>query len=196
MGDVQPLGERERETALRQVLSYFEQNRDRMHRIVTTEVDVSVEKDRYILAGKVDLLPGRDGRLELLDFKAAPRPTDNSELLAACERQLCTYAHILEALYGKRVDRMLLYRTSEATKRDALMTLPCHPDDVEEAGPHFNRTVRQIQAAEFRVTTEGQVCRQCDLRRLCRADGILSGNRSTIPSVRRTADQAGRRRLA
>ena len=52
------------------------------------------------------------------------------------------------------------------------MTLPCHPENVEEAGRHFDRTVWQIQAAEFRVATppEGQICRQCDLCRLCRAD--------------------------
>ncbi|MXW02724.1 MAG: ATP-dependent helicase [Holophagales bacterium] len=198
MADVQPVGERERETALRQVLNYFEQNRDEMHRIVETEVDVSIEKDGYILAGKVDLLLGGDGRLELLDFKTAQRPRNSPELLAAYERQLCTYAHILEGRYGKRVDRMLLYWTSEKKREEALMTLPYHPESVGEAGRHFDRTVRQIQAAEFRVSTppEAQVCRQCDLRRLCRADGILPADRSTIPPVRRTADQPGRLRSA
>ncbi len=194
LADVQPVGERERETALRQVLNYFEQNQDEMHRIVETEVDVSLEKRGYILTGKVDLLLGGDGKLELLDFKTAPRPRDSPDLIAAYERQLCTYAHILEGRYRKRVDRMLLYWTSEATREDALMTLPYHPEKVEEAGRHFDRTVRKIQAAEFRVATppEGQVCRHCDLRRLCRADGILSEPRSTMPSVRRTADQPGR----
>ena len=40
-----------------------------MQRVVETEVDVSVEKDGYILTGKVDLLLGGDGKLEILDFK-------------------------------------------------------------------------------------------------------------------------------
>ena len=203
MADVQPVGERERKTALRQVLNYFEQNRGQMHRIVETEVDVSLEKDGYILAGKVDLLLGRDGRLELLDFKTGPRPSNAPELLAAYERQLCTYAHILEGRYGKRVDRMLLYWTSEATREDALMTLPYRPESLEEAGRHFDRTVRRIQAAEFRVSKppEGQVCRQCDLRRLCRADGLLpykpvynAGNPPNRRPVRSTAVGLSRRR--
>lgn len=194
MADVQPVGERERKTAFRQVLTYFHQNRDEMHRIVETEVDVSLEKDGYILTGKVDLLLGGDGKLELLDFKTGPRPRNSPELLAAYERQLCTYAHILEGRYGKRVDRLLLYWTSEATREDALMTLPYRPESVEEAGRHFDRTVRQIQAAEFRVCKppEGQVCRQCDLRRLCRTDGVLPYNPSTMPGIRRTADQPAR----
>ena len=45
-----------------------------MRRVIQTEVDVSLEKDGYILAGKVDLLLGGDGKLELLDFKTSPRP--------------------------------------------------------------------------------------------------------------------------
>ena len=82
-------------------MNYFRQNQQEMQRVIETEVDVSVEKDGYILAGKVDLLLGGDGRLELLDFKASPKPTDSPELLASYERQLCTYAHILERRYGK-----------------------------------------------------------------------------------------------
>ena len=40
-----------------------------MRRIIQTEVDVSLEKDGDILRGKVDLLMGGDGKLEILDFK-------------------------------------------------------------------------------------------------------------------------------
>ena len=67
-----------------------------MQRVIETEVDVSVEKDDYILTGKVDLLMGGDGRLELLGFQDVGAPTESPDLLAAYERQLCTYAHILE----------------------------------------------------------------------------------------------------
>ena len=120
-----------------------------MKRVIETEVDVSLEKDGYILTGKVDLLMGGDGKLELLDFKTSPRPTQSPELLAAYERQLCTYAHILERRYMKHVDRLMLYWTSEPRKQDALMILPYDPLQVEEAGRHFDETVRCIQAQEF-----------------------------------------------
>jgi DNA helicase-2/ATP-dependent DNA helicase PcrA len=177
LSDVRPIGDQARDAALAQVLNYFRQNRDEMRRVIQTEVDVSLEKDGYILAGKVDLLLGGDGKLELLDFKTSPRPKDSPELIAAYERQLCTYAHILERRHGRHVDRLLLYWTSEPRKQDALMVLPYDPKRVEEAGRHFDETVRRIQAREFAVTTppEAAICKECDLRMLCRSEGIITG---------------------
>ena len=101
LSDVRPIGDAAREVGLRaRCMNYFRQNQDEMRRVIQTEVDVSLEKDGYILAGKVDLLLGGDGKLELLDFKTSPRPKDSPELIAAYERQLCTYAHILERRHG------------------------------------------------------------------------------------------------
>jgi DNA helicase-2/ATP-dependent DNA helicase PcrA len=173
--DVRPIGDKARDAALAQVLNYFRQNRDEMRRVIQTEVDVSLEKDGYILAGKVDLLLGGDGKLELLDFKTSPRPKGSPELIAAYERQLCTYAHILERRHARHVDRLLLYWTSEPRKQDALMVLPYDPKRVEEAGLHFDEIVRRIQAREFAVATppEAAICKECDLRMLCHADGTL-----------------------
>jgi DNA helicase-2/ATP-dependent DNA helicase PcrA len=175
LSDVRPIGDAAREAAFAQVLNYFRQNREEMHRIIQTEVDVSLEKDGYILAGKIDLLLGGDGMLELLDFKTSPRPRDSPELIAAYERQLCTYAHILEWRHGRHVDRLLLYWTSEIRKEDALMVLPYDVQRVEQAGRYFDETVRRIQACEFAVTTppEPAICKECDLRMLCHAEGIL-----------------------
>jgi DNA helicase-2/ATP-dependent DNA helicase PcrA len=147
-----------------------------MSRVIETEVDVSLEKDNYILTGKVDLLLGGDGKLELLDFKTSPRPTNSPELIAEYERQLCTYAHILEHRYQKRVDRMMLYWTSEEHKEDALMVLPYRPERVDEAGRHFDETVARIQSEEFTVDPppEASICGECDLRILCRAEGVIN----------------------
>ncbi len=176
LSDVRPIGDAAKESAFEQVMNYFRQNRDEMRRVIQTEVDVSLEKDGYILVGKVDLLLGGDGKLELLDFKTSPRPKDSPELIAAYERQLCTYAHILERCHGRHVDRLLLYWTSEPHKENALMVLPYDPTLVEEAGRHFDETVRRIQAREFAVTTppEAAICKECDLRMLCHAEGVIS----------------------
>jgi DNA helicase II / ATP-dependent DNA helicase PcrA len=176
LSDVRPIGAQAREAAFNQVLNYFRQNQAEMRRVIQTEVDVSLEKDGYILAGKVDLLLGGDGKLELLDFKTSPRPKDSPELIAAYERQLCTYAHIVERRHGRHVDRLLLYWTSEPRKEEALMVLPYDPRRVEEAGRHFDETVRRIQAQEFAVITppEAAICKECDLRMLCHAEGVIS----------------------
>ena len=100
LSDVRPIGDAAKEAAFKQVMDYFYQNQDEMGRVIQTEVDVSLEKEGYILVGKVDLLLGGDGKLELLDFKTSPRPKQNLDLVAAYERQLCTYAHILEKRHG------------------------------------------------------------------------------------------------
>lgn len=176
LSDVRPIGDAAKNAAFSQVLNYFKQNKDEMSRVIETEVDVSLEKDNYILTGKVDLLLGGDGKLELLDFKTSPRPTNSPELIAEYERQLCTYAHILEHRYQKRVDRMMLYWTSEEHKEDALMVLPYRPERVDEAGRHFDETVARIQSEEFTVNPppEASICGECDLRILCRAEGVIN----------------------
>ncbi len=112
LADVRPIGPAARESAFKQVMNYFSQNRAEMQRVIQTEVDVSLEKGSYILHGKVDLLMGRDGKLEILDFKTSEKPSASPELLAAYEGQLCTCAHILENRYGKRPERLLLYWTA------------------------------------------------------------------------------------
>lgn len=175
ISDVRPIGDAAKEAAFVQVLNYFWQNQDEMGRVIQTEVDVSIEKDSYILAGKVDLLLGGDGKLELLDFKTSPRPKNSPELIAAYERQLCTYAHILERRHARHVDRLLLYWTSEPSKQDALMVLPYDSRRVEEAGRHFDEIVRRIQAQEFdaEAPPEAALCKECDLRMLCRSEGLI-----------------------
>jgi DNA helicase-2/ATP-dependent DNA helicase PcrA len=175
MSDVRPIGAEAKEAAFEQVMNYFSQNREQMRRIVAIEVDVSLEKDEYILVGKVDLLLGGDGKLELLDFKTSPKPKDDPVLLAAYERQLHTYAHILERRHGRHVDRLLLYWTSEPRKEDALMILPYDPARVEEAGRHFDAVVRRIQTKDFTIKKppEPGICKECDLRLLCHAEGII-----------------------
>ena len=84
------------------------------------------------------------------------------------------------------MDRLLLYWTSEPSKRDALMVLPYDAGRVEEAGRHFDETVRRIQAREFEVrkAPEPAICKECDLRPLCEEDGTV-----------RSAEKAGTRKL-
>jgi DNA helicase II / ATP-dependent DNA helicase PcrA len=176
LSDVRPIGDVAKDAAFTQVMNYFRQNQNEMQRIIQTEVDVSLEKDDYILSGKVDLLLGGDSKLELLDFKTSPRPIDSPELIAAYERQLCTYAHILEQRYGKQVDRLLLYWTSEPRKEDALMTLPYARNKVVQAGKYFDEVVARIQAKDFavKVKPELRICKECDIRQLCTIEGVLA----------------------
>ena len=175
LSDVRPIGAAAKDSAFTQVMHYFLQNQAEMQRVIETEVDVSVEKDRYILTGKVDLLLGGDGRLELLDFKTSPRPVHSPALLASYERQLCTYAHILETRYGKRPDRLLLYWTAEPRKQDALMEFPYQPERVAAAGTYFDQVVAKILQKDFTIQAppEPNICKECDFRRYCAQEGTI-----------------------
>ena len=172
LSDVRPIGAAAKESAFQQVMNYFRQNKAEMERVIATEVDVSVELYNYILTGKVDLLMGGDGKLELLDFKTAERPTDSPELIAAYERQLCTYAHILERRHGKTPERLLLYWTSEQEKKEALMVFPYRPRLVKEAGIYFDQVVTKILEKDFTVqrVPEAKICKECDVRGYCRRE--------------------------
>jgi DNA helicase-2/ATP-dependent DNA helicase PcrA len=175
LADVRPIGQTAKASALRQVMNYFHQNQPEMQRVIETEVDVSVEKPDYILTGKVDLLMGGDGRLELLDFKTSPKPKGSPALLHTYERQLCTYAHILEKRHGKRPERLFLYWTAEASKADALMQFPFKPELVDAAAKDFDAVVKKIKAKNFTVHSppEPGICKECDIRPLCLSDGVI-----------------------
>ena len=96
-------------------------------------------------------------------------------LLASYERQLCTYAHILETRYGKRPDRLLLYWTAEPRKQDALMEFPYRPERVAAAGTYFDQVVAKILQKDFTIQTlpESNICKECDFRRYCAREGTI-----------------------
>lgn len=173
--DVRPIGVAARQAALGQVRNYFRNNIDEMSRVVETEVDVSLEKEGYILTGAVDLLLADDGALEVLDFKAQKRPPDGDRSVRAYYQQLCIYAHILEQRRGRRPDRLLLYWTGEPTRERALMAFDYRPDDVADAVAHFDAVVAEVQAQHFEVLRPPPraVCEECDFRAYCISQGTI-----------------------
>lgn len=173
--DVRPIGATAKVAALRQVRDYFGNNISEMTRVVETEVDVSLEKEGYILTGAVDLLLADDGTLEVLDFKAQARPTEGDPSISSYYQQLCIYAHILEQRRGRRPDRLLLYWTGEPTRERALMSFEYRPDDVAGAVAHFDAVVGAVQAQQFDVLRPPPrtVCKECDFRSYCVSQGTI-----------------------
>lgn len=186
-----PISEAQRQVAYDQVMNYFNQNQDRMQQVIETEVDVSLEKEHYILTGRVDLLLGEDEKLELLDFKSQPRPQEDDRRLAHYYQQLLIYAHILEQRYGRRPERLALYWTGEERREDALMFFPYEPEKVAEAGAHFDRVVAQILAEDFAVrrAPEARVCGECDFRAYCAQEGTIPVSVTQVRSSRLTSLQ-------
>lgn len=56
------------------------------------------------------------------------------------------------------------------------MVLPYDHHKVDEAGRYFDEVVARITAKEFAVSAlpEPGICKECDLRMLCHAEGVIS----------------------
>jgi CRISPR/Cas system-associated exonuclease Cas4 (RecB family) len=69
----------------------------------------------------------------------------------------------------------LLYWTAEPRKADALMEFPYRPELVHQAGVEFDAVVAKIQARDFVVhkAPERKICKECDLRSYCVAQGTI-----------------------
>jgi DNA helicase-2/ATP-dependent DNA helicase PcrA len=165
-----------KERAFTQIYNYFKQNRREMQQIIETEVDIMIEKDSYILTGRIDLLRESNGMLELLDFKTEARPPLDTIKLVDYERQLCTYAHALEWRYGRRPERLLLYWTQEALREDALMEIHYRPEVVEQVERSFTTVVNKIRGKDFRIITvpERKICAHCDMYHYCLNEGTIA----------------------
>jgi DNA helicase-2/ATP-dependent DNA helicase PcrA len=170
-----PLAPKPLDAARRQVINYFQNNKDLLSRVVDTEVDVSFEKDEYIIKGKIDLLLGKDERLEILDFKSQQKPDINDKIVLKYKYQLHVYAHILKERYGKDPQRLYIYWTAEDERRNALMKIDYDKKLMDEAGKHFDETARCIINKDWKIKNmpnKRKVCDDCDFLYYCGTDVI------------------------
>ena len=163
----------DKDEALRQVMNYFQQNQQELRDVERAEVPISFEKDEYILTGQIDLLMRVKGKLHLLDFKTGQRQHQTLEQLEAYERQLCTYAHIIEQRGEELPERLFIYWTGAERRQDALMEVYYRPEEAEQAGQHFDTIVASIHRQEFPAKPGPKSCVACDLRSLCMKEGLL-----------------------
>jgi len=186
LSGLRPIAKTQKEIALKQIMNYYTQNKDILSRVTETEIDVSVEKEDYIITGKIDLLLGENGKFEILDFKTQPKPENNPALIDRYFKQLCLYAYILKEKHGKPVEKMYIYWTSEERRKDALMELRYSEKDVEEAGRYFEEVVKKIKTENFKVInppdTE-KVCKECDFRFYCSENSIIKFKTKELEEV-------------
>lgn len=170
-----PILEEESERAWRQVLRYYQQNQQILNAIHAAEFPVQIDRDAYVLRGKVDLLVNGKQGLEVIDFKTQPRPTEDSAHLAAYRQQLQLYAYALPRHLGQSPRRLWLYWTAEEQRANALMEISCDQDEIEQVVTDVDNLAEKIRLEQFDVKTrpEPTVCQRCDIRHLCKKEGIL-----------------------
>ena len=165
----------QRDALLRQVLRYRDRNKDQWHLIREAEVDVSLVKEDYILKGKVDLVQGENGTVELVDFKSGDKPDVNTtdplkkKILQQYRRQLEVYAYIIEQRTGHKISKMHLYYP-KVESGNPRISFSYVPDFVESTIESFSEVVKKIERKDFSMAghhCNEKICRECDLRHYC-----------------------------
>lgn len=165
------LAEAARHLAVKQVLGYYRRQHGDWSRIRQAEVDVSLVKEHYILTGKVDLITGENGTVELVDFKSERKPDVNDpkdrDKLNQYKRQLEVYAHIVEQRTGQSISKTHLYYTSEESG-NPYITFRRDGQATDQTIKTFDTVVSRIEARDFAITVRPpKLCKECDMRHYC-----------------------------
>lgn len=173
--EVRFMAEAQKSAALRQVREYWLQNKSYLDGVEEAEVDVSLEKDSYVLAGSIDLVSNADGSFEILDFKTGSKPAPGDPLLDSYYQQLCIYAHIYQGRTGRKPDQLVLYWTGEYERDSARMVFPYVEDHVTNAMAYFEDIVGEIQNQNFKMdhAPDPKVCNECDFKAYCKSTGLI-----------------------
>ena len=163
------LAEAQKDAALKHVLRYAERQTGQWSKIQDAEVDVSLVKQDYIIEGKIDLIKGENGTVELVDFKSEKKPDifKEGERLEQYLRQLHIYAHLVEGRTGQKVSKMHLYYTGEESGVPTI-TYPYIKTAVDGTIAAFDETVHQIMRKEYGHKAKSKkTCEDCDFRFYC-----------------------------
>ena len=169
------VAEPQRKALLRQILNYRDQNEGQWHRIKEAEVDVSLVKEEYILKGKIDLIEGENGTVELVDFKSGEKPDVNTtdeykrRILNQYRRQLEIYAYLIENRYGHKVSAMHLYYPKEESGNPRI-SFRYNKGNIDNTIEAFEEVVRKIENKDYsmeHVRRNEKHCSDCDLRFYC-----------------------------
>ena len=157
------------DAALKQVMKYAEKQHSDWDRVMEAEVEVSHVEPEYILKGKIDLIRGEAGTIEIVDFKSEKKPDmeQNHESIERYHKQLQLYAYIVEQKYKISVSKMHLYYTGET---DGVPTISFENRASEMARTmiSLDKTMQKIRCKDFTSrTTVNKMCRNCDIRHYC-----------------------------
>ena len=164
------LAEPQKDAALKQVLRYVERQNGDWSLIQQAEVDVSLVKPDFIIEGKIDLVKGENGTVEIVDFKSEKKPdmVKMAERLEQYRRQLHIYAHLIEERTGQKVSKMHLYYTGEENGVPTI-TFPYTKSAIEGTIAAFDDTVHKIMKKDYRqCANNAETCRNCDFRFYCK----------------------------
>lgn len=163
------LAEPQKLAALKQVLRYVDRQHGDWSKIKQAEVDVSLVQQDYIIEGKIDLIQGTDGTVELVDFKSERKPDmeKSRDRIEHYRRQLHIYAYLVEQRTGQKVSKMHIYYTGEESG-NPMISFPYTKSAIEGTMAVFDDTVRKIMKKQFCKRADSlKTCEGCDFRFYC-----------------------------
>ena len=163
------LGKAQIDAAYKQITAYAERQNGDWSRIKEVEVDVSLVKPDYILAGKIDLIRGEKDTVEIVDFKSEKKPDAQKEAtyFERYKKQLQVYAHLVEERKGKKVSKLTLFYTGESQGQPTI-TFPYNKEDISATVNEFDEIVHRIKKKEFgEQSSNSKTCSNCDFRHYC-----------------------------
>lgn len=154
--------------AKKQVINYYNNNKDIISRVKEAEVSITIEKPKYYLNGNIDVVLGEDNKYELWDFKSQQK-TDFVGVMDKYKLQMATYVSLIKNKLGIDVERTYIYWTSEDNKDSAKMLIDVKQVDIENANKHFDSVVDKILSKNYTVVEKPpkKICRECDFRYCC-----------------------------
>ena len=151
------------------VARYVDRERTNWHRLREAEVELSLLKQDYVLTGNVDLIQAEDGAWEIIDFKTEKKPDliDDADKLDRYRRQLQIYAHLFEEKRGVKVDRMVLYYTSEESGNPRIV-FRRETSDIEGTISQIDSVVGRIVDKDYGLAERPEkLCKNCDFKAFC-----------------------------
>ena len=164
------LAEAQRSAALEQVLRYVERQNGDWSTIQQAEVEVSLVQPDYIIEGKIDLVKGENGTVELVDFKSEKKPDMEKmrDRLEHYKRQLHIYAYLVEQRTGQKVSKMHLYYTGEENS-NPMISFPYTKSAIDGTVSAFDSTVHKILNKDYTTCSkDSKTCSNCDFRYYCK----------------------------
>ena len=154
------------------IQNYVDYAKDNWQKVKEAEVPVTLQKEDYILEGKIDLVRGFGDTYEILDFKTGKKPDVNNEesreRLSQYRRQLEIYAKIIHERTGKEISRLNLFYTGTSDE-NPVISYRYENSSVEKTIKEVDEVVHKIERKDFAIRKKcpSAQCAECDFKFYC-----------------------------
>ena len=154
------------------IQNYVDYAKSDWQKVKEAEVPVTLQKEDYILEGKIDLVRGFGDTYEILDFKTGKKPDVNNEesreRLSQYRRQLEIYANIIHERTGKEISRLNLFYTGTSDE-NPIISYRYENSSVEKTIKEVDEVVHKIERKDFAIRKKCSPaqCAECDFKFYC-----------------------------